>query len=364
MTKALAAVASVVFLLLAAPLATAHGAAPPREIDTRILADDDGLVGFGGCFEGQCPPAGGAVDGVDIVLLDAREAWLPSGDPVVIFHMVYQTADEDEGRTVALAFSAGGKEHTYSFETTGTSPATGDFDQVVGPYDVFDGYPKAVDGYLKYTTLGVKAGDSITGVTLTSQLDGEAADLMPGTWMTETGAEAPFIPNPEGELEQPDAGTYVLAGPAKLLDVTNDAVVGATNVTFTVKNPLTETPQFVNLTLSLPEGTTGSLDSKGVNLEAGASRSIKLTLEPGATAGDVMINVTSDLGYFGMVMLPMQGMAMPMNETMTMSHSGTHGGSEHDEPGASETDSKGTPATGGLALALALVAVAFIRRRL
>lgn len=75
MTKTWIASLSLVALLLAAPAALAHGANPPREIDTRIMADNDGLMPFGGCAQGQCLP-GLESEGLDLVATGFYEVTL------------------------------------------------------------------------------------------------------------------------------------------------------------------------------------------------------------------------------------------------------------------------------------------------
>lgn len=357
MTKTLAALAAVTCLLLATPAVQAHGAAAAREIDTRLLADDEGAIPYGGCAEGTCLP-GLEAEALDLVVLEVREAYLNSA-PALVFRIVYQTDDTHEGRSVDLIFTAAGKEHTYNFATDGVVAPTGSFDKLSGPFEAFDGYPRAVDAYLLYDTLGVKPGDEVTDIHLASNFEGEANDALPGTWFA-SGQEMPYIPNvvEEGELAQPDPATYKLQGPAPLVNITVTRV--GTEVTLTVKNPLAATPQFVSFT-----GTGVSFDNANLNLEAGATREVKVTITDASLAH---VNASSDLDYFEAI--PLASTAPPSTST-TSTHSTTHSppaastsqssthadGEDHDET------SKDTPSLPTAGLTIAVLGVAMILRR-
>lgn len=354
MTKSLAGLATLLALLLATPTTVAHGAASGREIDTRLLADNDGLVPFGGCAEGQCLP-GLESQGLDLVVLEVREASYRQ-QPAVIFRIIYQTDSAQAGRAVDVSFKAGGRDHTFSFTTDGAQPPTGTFDALAGPFDAFDGYPKAVDGYLTYDTLGVTVGDELTDITVMSTFEDEPSDAMPGTWFA-SGQEVPFVPNPEGELEQPGPATYKLLGPAKLLEVTSDYAASKTNFTLTVKNPLSAMPQFVTLTAP---GTV-MLDSANLNLEAGSTREVKVTITD--SSAPAAINLTSDLDHFESIPLvtaTMPGSMPSMTHGASGNQTGDHQGNmteDHDEE-----PSKGAPALPMAVLVVALVAIALGRR--
>jgi hypothetical protein len=360
MTKGLAGLATLLALLLAAPAVVAHGAASGREIDTRLLADDEGAIAFGGCFDvevtTQCAP-GLESEGLDLVVLEVREASL-QGEPAVIFRTIYQTDEAHEGRSIDLTFKAVGKDHTYSFTTDGASPPTGNFDSLAGPFDAFDGYPKAIDGYLKYTTLGVKSGDQITDIKVMSTFEGEPSDAMPGTWYA-SGEEMPYIPAPEGATEVPPPATYKLLGPAKLLEATNDYAAGKTNFTLTVKNPLSGLAQFV--TMTAPGAIT--LDNANLNLEAGATRQVKVTITD--SSAPAAINVTSDLDHFESIPLITAPASPGLMPSMMHNASGTQTGGHHQGNMTEDHDeepSKGAPALPMAVLVVAMVAIALGRR--
>ena len=352
--------AAVVFLLSLAPLASAHGAAAAREIDTRLLADDEGAIPYGGCAEGTCLP-GLEAEALDLVVLEVREAFIAT-EPAAVFRIIYQTDDAHEGRSIDLIFTAAGKEHTYSFTTDGAAVPTGTFDKLAGPFEAFDGYPRAVDAYLRYATLGVKAGDVLTDIRLASSFEEETNDLLPGTWLA-SGQEMPYIPNiiEAGELEQPDPASYTLKGPAKLLQVSSNYAPGLTEVTFTVKNGLNAMPQFV--TLTGPSAVT--FDNANLNLDAGATREVKVTL---ASSMASWVNVTSDLDYFESIPL-VEGLLEPsatITQTMTGTQTATASTSSgHHEEGEDEDHAEGkdAPAAPMAVLVTAVVALAFLIRR-
>lgn len=360
MTKALAALAAVVLLLLAAPAVTAHGAAAAREIDTRLLADDEGSIPYGGCFnvevEVVCAP-GLEAEGLDLVVLEVREAFI-GAEPAVVFRIIFQTDDAHAGRTIELMFNAGGKDHAYSFATDGAAVPTGNFDALAGPFDAFDGYPKAVDAYLKYGTLGVKEGDQLTGIQVMSNFEDEASDVLPGTWFA-SGQEMPFIPGPESEVEAAEPATYALKGPAKLLEVSSNYEPGLTEVTLTVKNGLSTMPQFV--TLTGPSSVT--FENANLNLEAGASRVVKITLT--TTSAPSWVNVTSDFDYFESI--PLVEVLLEATATITQTFTGNATTSGHHEDGETEDQAEGKDAPGApialLTVAIAALAVLIRRRR-
>ncbi len=365
MTRGAAILSVVGCLLLVAPAATAHGAAEPREIDTRILADDDGASGYGICVEGQCAP-GSSPQGWDIIVLEGREAALPSGEPVLILRTVFQSPDVQDGRSIAITFKAGGKDHAYGFEAAGPGVVSSTFDALVGPVDAFDGYPKAVDGYILVAKLGLKPGDAVTDIRVTSSFNGEAADIVPGTWFL-MGEEVPGAPSEPGLPEEHPAGTYTLAGPAGLVNVTLtkkalDASAASDGASIQASNPLAGTAQFVTLNLSVPEGITATLDQAGLNLEAGATRTAILNVTNATRSGIIVLTLTSDLGAYERIEIPVTGV-------VTVSTDAGHHGGATDDTGSSEDhhgeEEKGAPGLSMLSIAgLLAVGMVIIRRRL
>lgn len=359
MTKTAALLAAACFLLLATPAAMAHGAAEPREIDTRILADDDGPSGYGICVEGQCAP-GSSPQGWDIVVLEGREAALPTGEPVLVLRAVYQAADVQDGRSIAITFKAGGKDQTYGFDAAGPGVTTTTFDAIVGPVDAFDGYPKAVDGYILYSKLGVKPGDSITDIRVASSFEGEAADIVPGTWFL-MGEEVPAAPG-----DHP-AGQYVLNGPAQLVNLTADLVgvdasMAAANVTVDVTNALAGTPQFATLNLTVPDGIQATLDQAGLNLDPGATRSATISVTNASVSGTIVLTVITDVGGYERLEIPVTGIVTASTDAGSH-HGATTSASHHEEGEDHDEGGKDAPSSGFIAGMVALAVAIVIMRR-
>src|SRR5258705_30879 len=67
---------------------------------------------------------------------------------------------------------------------------------------------------------GARAGDTLTGIVLTSMASGQPADVMPGGWYAH-GQAVPFVPDSIGEVAEtgttPPLGTTTLRGPAHLI---------------------------------------------------------------------------------------------------------------------------------------------------
>lgn len=352
MTKAGAA-AVLLALLAGAPAALAHGAGEAREIDTRVLLDDDGAVAYGACAEGQC--AVGA-DGLDLLALDVREAWL--GDaPALVLRVTYQTDGDPAGRGIDIDLMAGKSPITLSLASADGVTFTGSgFDRVDGPVDVLDGHPKALDGWVRLATLAVAQGDQLTGITVTSQAGGEPDDVMPGGWYA-NGVEVPHVPHgsdPGEALAPAGPGTYAVKGPAPLVTLSAAPALldldRSANLTVKVTNPLASLPQAVVVQAPGLRGAfPGGADEAVLSLDPGATRTLTLAWPLDAPSGNATVLATSDLG--GRALQAVQVVAVPA----PASHDG------HGEPEAG-ADGKDTPMPWVAPAALALALVARRRR--
>lgn len=304
-------VLAVAFALLGmtasvAPRVAAHGAAEAREIDLRVLLDDDGGLGYGGCgpSEEAGAPCTPAPDGLDVLALDVREAWL-GDEPAIVFRMIVQSASVHDGRGLLLALTANGAQGLFRVASPdGVNYTSSDFDLLEGPFDVGDGFPKAVDGWLRLSTLGVNAGDEVTGIHLDSTHHDEPDDAMPGTYYS-NGVQMPHLPHgadPGEALEDHLPGTYAVKGPAPLL--TFELTPGlldlgrSGNLTLRLGNALAATAQSV--TVTIPASTTarfaGGASNATVSLDPGATRDLILAWPAGAAAENATLVATSDLG--------------------------------------------------------------------
>ena len=348
-------------LLVALPAATGHGAPEARELDTRVLLDDDGGLGYGGCVE-VCNP-GAPPEGIDVLALDVREAWL--GDaPALVFRLLHQYEAVHDGRGFSLTLTAAGREHSFTAASDDAANYTSTFARLDGPFDVGDGHPKALDAWVPASALNVSAGDAITAITLSSTHHGEPDDIMPGTWFS-NGLEVPHLPNDPGEgipTDQP--GAYTVKGPGQLLrldagsPVVDLADSGNRNLTLT--NALAALPQSATVTLLPDAGVNATLegaDTAGrldLNLAPTATRQFALAVAPGSASGNLSIVVASDFG--GRAVATLQIVAPPSLA------SGTTPSPDNNSTAKADT-AKETPGPAALLGGLAALGTAGGRRR-
>lgn len=307
-----AAVAALALLLLSSP-ASAHGATPPRAIDVRILQDDDGSLSPGACVEGQCPPVGST--GLDLLTLDAREASLADGTPIIVLRLSYQTpATSLDGQAIEIAFKTPAGDKTVTFTGAGQAFTGPGCVKVSPPEAVGDGTPKAVGCTLSALALGVKTGDELTEIQVASSNGDGAFDVMPGTWYL-NGELAPHVPtvpepgevpNPEEvmeSVEEPELGVYKVTGPAKLMNLTSTPAPtqGPFTATLSLQSAV-PLDQFATATISHEGNFTASLSQTAIQLKAGATAKISiLTITNVKSSGMAMVTVTSDLGAYEVI---------------------------------------------------------------
>jgi opacity protein-like surface antigen len=345
MTKTSLAAVLALAVLCALPAAAAHGAPPVRGIDVRVLLDQDGTLGYGG-------------GGLDVLALDVREASFPDGAPAVVFRLVMQSEAPPAGQSLALTFTAGGKSHTLTAGTDdGAVFASPDFDRVDGPFDVGDGHPKAIDGWMRAATLGVKPGDKLTGFSVGS-LDGDGAmdDVMPGGWFMQ-GQEIPPVEVPGVEEEaEGAAGDYMLHGPAELLklEATPAQADAPANVTLRLTDQ-SSLPQFVGLTLVAPAGIKARLEQSAVSLDGNGARVVDVVVSSATSDGVVQVIATSDLGAYSVLQLVVGASSAPTTNVTADADAADpadHDGASKDSP---------TPILALPALALALLVLRRLR---
>lgn len=354
MTKAWVALAALGALLTALPIASAHGAPPVREVDTRVLLDDDGLVMYGGCVQGNCQPVAPS-DGLDVLAVDVREAYLPDGFPAVVFRLIVQSEAPVPGSTLVLHVQgpAGAMDFTASTQdgTTWTSPS---FDRLDGPFDVGDGHPKALDAWMRYSSLGAKPGDALSGMTLLSQRGDTKDDVMPGGWF-EQGQEVPPVPDeadPGAVTDAAQPGNYTLRGPAALITLKADPATpsltgGRGSVKLTLSNAVT-LPQFCDLT-AYGTGLKATFSSSNVLLSASGARTIDLALSNVTEDGVLRVAALSDLGGLAVANMTL---TLPPPVLANVTPSSTTG-----------APAKDSPALPWLAVPTLVVALALWRRR-
>jgi hypothetical protein len=340
-------------LLAIAAGTQAHGAPPVRELDTRVLTDDDGLVGYGGCVESQCAAP---VEGLDLLALDLREAAFPDGAPALVFRVLLQSDAPAAGAGVTLALAAGGAERTLDLATAdGLAYTSTSFERVEGPFDVGDGHPKAVDGWIRHAGLGVAAGDRLTGITVRSHRGETADDAMPGGWSS-NGVPVPHVPHdadPDEALAEQGPGEFPLRGPASLVafsaqPAAPDLSQGPATVVLRLANNVSF-PQFATLSVEAPAGITARLAQDGVSLDADGAREVELHISNATANGIVRVTLVSDLGAHEVADVTVR--ARPPASAMATSTSSVPPQAGKESP------------TLGLPLAAALAGVALLLRR-
>lgn len=282
-------------MLLMAPVAAAHGAVEPREIDTRILADGTDNGDYGG-------PQGVLNEGgLDILSLDVYEATMPgTTEPALVLRVIVQEG-EPGSHTLTFDLDAGGAK-SYTLTTSDlTSYASTDFAAVRGPFPVGDGHPQAIEGIVPLAELG-GIGTEVGGITVTSAKDGTDMDVMPGSWFVQ-GIEVPSDPT-----VTPTPGAYTLRGLPAWFTMSGDGTldVGEAETVVDLVNGLDTLEQFLTLTVQAPAGITATLSSPSVLLGPGEARNLTLRTQ-GIGAGDVVVTATSDLGLTQQISFPLLG---------------------------------------------------------
>jgi hypothetical protein len=337
-----------VLALLVVPPAVAHGAVAPREIDTRVLLDDEGLIEYGGCVEEQCAGVF-AHDGLDLLSLDARELRLPDGRPglALAVSFQWQTAGV-EGRSVRLQFTAAGLDQVVTFEAADTDrPIVAGAERILGPTPIGDGDPRMLEAWFALPTLGLSPGLELTNISTQSRHGDTLDDAMPGGWYS-NGIQVPHVPHSTdvGEAtETHPPGVYRMKGPAPLLDLSAprpDSVALPRSYTLTIRNPLGNLTQVVDAAVRLGTGAA-RLDAATLVLLPGATRTLNLTTSDLLASGAANLTLASDLGAWEALDLPI--VVPPANTT------------------APAPKAKDSPAPAGILLAPLLTLALALRRR-
>lgn len=263
-------------------MASAHGATGPRSIDIRLLLDDDGQVA---AQQGTVAALGPA--GHDLLSLDVREAVF-EGEPAIRFYFVFQ-AEGDAATAQDIVDTLHIGDQSFGITSNVDTIFAHDFDAAFGPTPTGDGHPRALDLVLRYETLGVEAGDTLTGIRMESHQAGELQETMPGTYMAGDVA-VPWIGDPTN-LPSDEPASYTLQGPAELfqISVDVDTLDGATDVNVEITNVAADFDQFVSLT-----GDGISFPAKSVLVDADSTRTVTLRI----SGGPGTLIAASDLGGY------------------------------------------------------------------
>jgi hypothetical protein len=366
--KILPTLLGAALVALAIP-AFAHGALEPREIDTRVLLDKDGAFAPGFCYEDNTCGNPGDLGGFDLLTLDAREAHLADGRPAVAFRVGYQLGRENVAQAIEIHVTANGTTTNLRLEGTTLALNSTTCDRVDGPspFPGGDGAQMALDCYVAYEVLGVRANDTLS-ITMTSYAGATVYDVVPGTWRL-NGQNVPYVPTQvpggPGDVSAPTTpGNYTLQGPANLLGLTAsasmvDLATGPKTVTLHLRNGLSNFTQAATLNLTLPQNLTANLEAQTLLLDGGANRTVTLTITNATNHGNARVIVTTDFGGYAAVEVHV----MPAPAKPDCPHD--HNATRHPScPTLTPTTTEASPAVGIAGGALLVAALASARRRI
>ncbi len=292
-------------LLLLAPLAAAHAAAPARDFETRILHDhnDDSAVVLLGKH------------GFDTIALDVREARTAIGTPVLVLRLLLNggcngnlPSDCPELSEV-VRFTADGTEHSIAFKTTdGGATWSGDAVQFVGPMGINDGARFAIEAWVPTAPLGIGPGTVLSDWFVEGYSGDSSADNMP------EGVVA-GVPDPlEGAF---DLGDYTVGSPdiyvSALAQIAEATASAGDEVRFPVdiRNMLS-IEQIVDLqALGSPESRI-ELDGiavQNVSLAANFTKTVEVVVTAPDASAPVVLVATSGLGGFSVASLSINAKA-------------------------------------------------------
>src|SRR5207245_1165505 len=114
------------------------------------------------------------VQGLDLLSLDVREAYMANGTGMVDLLIGFQLGKAAQDQTVKVFYNAGSAAKTIEIKgkTEGPFNSTS-CDKVVGPsqFPGADAHVKAIDCYVSYAHLGVNGtGSKLTGIHLESDV--------------------------------------------------------------------------------------------------------------------------------------------------------------------------------------------------
>lgn len=362
------AVACTIVLVVAwlAPTAEAHAAPDPPDYMTRLLHDynDD----WGG-------DQAGSRDGHDVMALDIQEAYNSTfAQDVLVFRLTlnggYTGSERPELREV-LTFQAKGAEQSKEFRTLDNVKFTGSFDAVNGPFPALtadgsqDGTRFYLEGSLKASTLGLKAGDKISNFFVQGYAGSDKRDHMVGGYTI--GGQALDQAPPE-EQSQPASykrQDYAIAGPTQYASLaaapTQVTAKSGENksVVLTIKNKLIRA-QTITLDATKPAGTSVAFHADNYRKDrttfALASRqeaTVHMYLtSASAASGTVQVVLATDLG--GRATQEIQ-----WSTTGGGTSRPTTGSAAHSTPDSPDEDA---PSVGVALLLMVLLAVAVIQR--
>lgn len=361
MNRATPALAALAALLLAAPIVQAHGAPVPRDYETRLLADcnDDWFAGDGVSARG----------GYDLHAVDVREAYT-GGQHVLVFRTI-MNGDGPLELTLSLSTSEGSKSIQWTTQNGASWSADKGSTDSMG---INDGDRFALEGTVPRSALGLTVGDRITDYTLTSTIDGEDGDRIPGNDRPALAA-GPCDPDDAPTSYKLTSG-YTLEGPIQYARFpARDAGDCRAGSDLSTQRLLLDTQKFVDMvfcntagqnqefTLSVQSvaGVEAEFHEPGTNrytttattaLQDGKGTLIHLALtasEPGS--GVIKVTLTTDLGGRTVIDVPYEVADTGASPTASQS------------PTSGPTDEEPTPGLAPASIIGLMAALAVARRR-
>ena len=280
--------ALVLLAVLVMPAVQGHGVAPD-ETFRLVLADDDGLIEYGGCTQGQCAPSL-APRAHDAVALEAREIANITGAPELILRFLVEPVQGDVTRGIELTGMAS-TPFALTVSVTGME-VTSSLGQPKPAYEA--GPLVAIEVTVPYGSLGVKQGDLLTNIRFNTTLDGQVGDVVPGGWY-DGDTLVPHVPHDVGELTEvtssPLPGQLTILGPAPLLEINvpfPQYIEGVWLVSVNITNQLSEDHQEVTVKAA------GQVAD--VMVPAAAARTVELSIPEGVY--NVTVRVYSGMGAY------------------------------------------------------------------
>lgn len=321
--------AGTLLLSLVLPTAGAHAPSNPRDFETRLLTDQNDDCGGHG--------ADGCRGTHDLLALGLREAFFQNGTDAEGFAgthrlvwSLWMAPGTTEDGTYVDTISYRGPDGEATIRVTTADDATFDveaagFVALEGPYPLLlggepDGDRFGIDIHIDRDAAGLAEGATLRGFRVAATVDDAAGDIMPGTYITDDGDEAPKADNEREAPSETVRPSYVLDGPDGYLrieaPVEVSAPVGAPfETTLMVENRLRDRAQNVTLLLGAEmEGIRfgdqaredASAQQAVVAVAPGASVEVKVVGPAGTEAGrhEVAVHAVTDAGGLASTTFP------------------------------------------------------------
>jgi hypothetical protein len=370
------AVLAALVLLVAVPLASAHGAPAAKDQDTRLLADhnDD-------CGGDEAGSLGNCRSTHDLIALDVRERH-DNGQDVVVFRFFLNGGNAADGLRDVLSLKADGAAKTLEIRTTNNQDFQGTgFDSVSKAQSINDGTRFTVEATVKRSSLA-PVGGKLTDFKVDGYRGTTHGAYMPGGYDNGALSNADPAQSPAtnrvasclkpGTQQIEQAHCYRLRGPGYYLTVDDpgeqSVAAGAeTIVQLHLRNALPNTAQALTVTVEGADGVRarfhdpnaasgeGYSDELRIDLPKAGSTSSHLALDEGqpGSSGTLTVIVTTDLGGRTEATIPYTVGEGPAETTPPAQTGGDDGGG----------DDKGAPAPAAVLAFVSLLGAALAARR-